>query len=187
MDSTAYVLDFDATAFFVDAKIHIIDKASGKVLKMISPDEWNTYHLAPNEVASFDEFDDKDKLMEARPTPWLSYKLRGDLSDDSQWDLFIVTARAGEDNKKAIQQLVKKYITDIPIDNIYTVGDAAITHYDIPKLKKMVVKRIAESFDQVIYYDDDFNNVKAVDSLQNPRISVYHVINHSIGHTEIPL
>ena len=178
----AYVLDFDATLFYVDADIKVIDSNTGAVRLLLTPTEYNTYktNLKSDEYFNFDDFDNPVKIKSARLTPFFkSFKKYCPNLDDV--DIYIITARRGKSNKELIHWLICKHLKNIPLQNVCMAGDIAESYQEIPKAKAKILGKISTKYNNVAFIDDDIDNIRYVASEMKNNIISVHVSNFEIG------
>jgi hypothetical protein len=63
---TLAVFDLDDTLIISDAKIKVLDRKSGKILKSLTPAEFNFFKPKKTHTLSFDEFEDYEILKNSK-------------------------------------------------------------------------------------------------------------------------
>ena len=175
------IFDLDETLITSDAKIKIHDAHTNDVIDYLSPSQYNYHINSSNQYLSFDEFDCEEKLGNAKfikPIFSIFKKHYKNFIETNSSPVSILTAR----NK---QNIVLAFFKN---KGFYLRPSLTIAVHDpkyklsgnIAQRKKDIVKSfIKKGFNDIIMYDDNLENLKAVIELQSNtvKIKIIHVIN----------
>lgn len=167
--SRCFIFDFDDTICHTDSTIKIFDRC-GKFVKELTSKEFANYHLKDNECfindLSYDDFYGIN-IDTVKPIKRICNKIKK-LNNDI---IFILTARHPQctnDVHEVILKLTGKYLDK---RNIYCVGNE-ITN-SIAEVKRKYILEFLKSFDEIYFYDDNYNNIENLKDLKN--IKTFHV------------
>ena len=155
----AYIFDWDDTLVKTDAKVKVFKK--GKFSRYLTPEEFNFYDKQPDEELDLSDFKDPRFIINARKFKmWPAlYNISNAVQQGrSNSDIFILTARS-DHAKSAIHTYLTKNHVFVPIENIMTIGDDK-GEIHIPTVKKEILKDIKSKYDDVIFFDDNPENIK---------------------------
>ena len=173
---TAYCWDLDDTLVKTDAKIIVLDSLSGDIKRKLSPHEFNTYRLGKDEDFEFSEFSSGDILKNtAKKTDY--WKVAQNISDaisrgDSNSVLYIITARPYTLEKELYEYLFRNGLKALKQINVHALGgkDDGVT---IAQHKKDVLADIKKKHGEVVFFDDDTENIELAKALKT--IKTRHV------------
>jgi FMN phosphatase YigB (HAD superfamily) len=154
----AYIFDWDDTLIKSNAKVKVFKNE--KLVKVLSPKEYNTYKRSSDEVLDFLDFEKPEHILNAE-----KYKMWKVLTNidsarkngKSKSEIFILTARHPK-VKKYIAKFLKREGIDMPLAHIITIGDAK-GYIDIAEKKKEILQDFADTYYQVYFFDDDERNI----------------------------
>jgi len=162
----AFVFDFDDTLAFTDARVLVLgwinregyygSYSQRKVVKRLTPAEFNTYELQKDEEFDFSQFKNPEFILDGKPTKLI--ELAKQVHSEGH-DLFILTARS-DSVAGAIQGFLSQFY--IKATAVHCVGDSGS---DIARNKRKVLLTIMESYDKIYFYDDDAANVEAAQEI----------------------
>lgn len=177
-------IDIDETIFKTFAKIDIVDKETGEVIKKLTNQEFNTYSPKSNEKFDFHEFRDS-KVFNKTSIPISKtvkrIKRMFQNIDRRGSRVILLTARANFFDKEPFLDKFRE--VGIPIDQIYIerVGN----FYEKPEIYKRIIKDMGEpkgvsdakakvittylstgEYRRVRLIDDDKKNIKDFLSLE---------------------
>lgn len=156
-------IDIDETIFKTFAKIYVLNKESGKIIKKLSNQEFNTYNLQPEEEFDFREFKNAelfnktsipiDKTIKRIKRMFQNINKRGSR-------VVLLTARGDFDNKETFLNTFKKI--GIPIDDIYVERAGNMKTGTVSTNKEKIIKKYLSTgeYRRVRLIDDDIKNVK---------------------------
>jgi hypothetical protein len=170
------IFDLDDTLIFSDAKINIHDSITNDVIVSLTPSQFTSHKIDHDHHASFSEFWCEKILGKSKLNKRYFDSLRGYIKRGVETS--IVTARG---DKNIVVDFFKKKNVSIKEPLIYAVCDP-ITNFsgNIPERKKQAVKNIIEKgYNNIIFYDDNLDNLLAVLELSTPevKIKIIHVVN----------
>jgi len=156
----AYVWDFDDTLVKTSAKVHIVKNE--RIIKSLTPEEYNTYQPTPGETTDMSDFVDPRIIMSAekyKMWPALKNVDMAKKSGRSSSDIYILTARSPK-AQLPIYNFFKREGIDIPLENIITIGNDSGEYYDIAAVKKEILSNLAKEYDKVMFFDDSQKNIE---------------------------
>lgn len=185
-------IDVDETMFHTFAKIIVKDENTGRVIRKLSNQEFNTYELKPGEEFDFHEFRDAEFFKKTSiPIPQTVKRIRRMLRNIDRRDSRIVflTARATFENQQEFYKTFQEQ--GIPIEKLHVefAGDKKGT---VAQVKKNIILDYLKSglYRRVRLVDDAISNLRAFLKLKDtiPQSIVDKVKkNHNItGEESIP-
>ena len=158
------VFDLDDTLVMSDAKIKVIDAKSKKIIKQLTPSEFNNYLKASSEVFSFDDFANYQILLNAQMTKHMD-KLKASYKKGIH--VSVITARSDE---KMVRKFFNSYGIKIHKNLLFAVNDKK---YDwdsdeIGAVKKEALESLILNFGYVkfLVIDDNKKILKKVKELE---------------------
>lgn len=171
IESGLHMFDVDDTLFHTTAQIHVKDK-TGKTVKTLSNNEFNTHTLEPGHHYDFHEFRDADKFhRESKPIPKMIGKIKKihqNVKDKPDSKVILNTARADFDDKHKFLDKFRKH--GIDIDNIHVERAGNIPGNEHPAEKKAQVVRnhlARKPYKEVHLYDDSISNLKRLQKMKH--------------------
>lgn len=163
------VFDLDDTVVKTDAKIKVVNSHSGKVIKEMTPEEFNFYVASPSKFLSFEEFDDPEilrqgKFISAVIKKLLSYHRR-------RIPVAIVTARS---NTKLVRDFFAERGINIHPDLVIAVSDPAQgLSGSIAERKLEALKRLRKhGLEKFTFFDDNEDNLRLAKELEKTGATV---------------
>lgn len=156
-------IDIDETMFSTFAKIYVVDDNTGKVVKKLTNQEFNTHELEPGQSYDFREFRDAkkfrktsipiDKTIKRIKRMFQNIEHRGS-------KVVLLTARGLFDNMQEFYQTFRDY--GIPIDKIDVELAGERKSGSVSQAKKQIVMDYLKSgeYRRVRLIDDDLTNLK---------------------------
>lgn len=153
------LFDVDDTLIHSNAKIDVVK--NGKVIKSLTPAEFNYYKLGPGEEYDFKEFRSYEALLEATFLPfWKTMKREYNKGTH----IGILTARENGDMFK------KFFLTkgiDIKDELIFTTGDPDYSG-SVEERKTQAIERLINvGYKTFVFFDDSEANLKEVKKMEN--------------------
>ena len=164
----AYIFDFDETLVTTNARIHVYK--DGVYSYSMNPKEYNFYQRKKGDSLDFSDFNDANLILTAKKYKmWpVIYNVNKAVKEDrSTSAIFILTARSPI-VKSAIYEFLKKNGIDININNILTIGDDNAL-IKISKEKKIVLRKLSQKYDDIVFFDDDPKNIQLAQGIKNVR------------------
>jgi len=155
----AHIFDFDNTLVKTDAKVHVYK--DGKRIKSMTPEEYNTYEKASDEILDMEDFKDPRLILKAKKYkmwPALQNIYSAKEQGRSNSDIYILTARSWHVIDSIHNFLIRNGI-NIPIENIIAIGDDE-GNIDIAEEKKRELEKIRDKYSSAMFYDDSPENIK---------------------------
>ena len=151
----AFVFDFDDTLAKTKCKIRVRRRGKKKVIRKITPEEFNSYELKDSEYFDFGEFRSSKFIRSAKPLELL--ELAKEVCEESH-SVYILTARE-DDVSDAITAWLKAH--GVEPKTVYCVGGDKVS---ISKNKRKVLLSIMKSYDKIYFYDDSPDNINSAPS-----------------------
>lgn len=157
------VFDLDDTLIKTDARIKVVSRKTGKVLRDLSPEEFNRYVEKPSRFLVFDEFDDPEILRQGTFISVVLQKLLNYYS--RRIPVAIVTARS---SAKLVRDFFLEEGIDIHPDLVIAVSDPESGLVGTVAEKKLqALKRFHEKgFLDFTFFDDNEDNLRLSKSLE---------------------
>ena len=160
------VFDLDDTLIISDAKIQVLDTKTGKVIKTLTPAEFNFFKPTSKHALSFSEFEDFEILKRAS---FITHVLE-DLQKfyNSGVHVAIVTARS---NSKMIRDFFLHNGIDIHSDLVIAVNDPSQKlKGNIAERKKEALHRLVEDgYKDLIFFDDNDDNLRLAKEIEKEK------------------
>ena len=164
------LFDFDNTLIKSKACVKVRNK-DGQEIARFYDDLFRDYPLADGDYFDFEDMESAEVLETAQTTRYIEtlreHVHRGDT-------IMILTSRG---NANIIRDfLVSHNVYPVDIIAINSEEWVPLRHLPNAERKKIAVRRLYEKgYDEFIYYDDDEANLRAVASLDGPKI-VTHLV-----------
>lgn len=168
-DGGLTIFDIDDTLFHTTAKIGVLK--SGKKIKDLTNQEFNTYKLLPGESFDYSQFKDAAKFnAESKPIVGMLNKAKIILKNSQKnpnSKVIIVTARNDFDNKELFLNTFRKHGLDIDkirVERAGKIGDIS----DVAFKKVIIIRNylLTKQFSRVRLFDDSMANLKAFAKLK---------------------
>jgi hypothetical protein len=170
------IFDLDDTLIFSDAKIKIYDSESNQLIQTLSPSQFNYYVKEHDHYMCFSDFECRKILGNSKINSKRFQSLKGYIKRST--DVAIVTARG---DKKIVADFFDAKKVPVSKANIYAVCDPKTAfHGSISQRKKQAVEKlIKRGYNDIVFYDDNEENLRAVESLSSSRIKIkiVHVLD----------
>lgn len=159
-------IDIDETTFNTYAKIGVMK--SGKRIKSLSNQEFNTYDLQPGESFNFDEFRDSEVFNKtSKPIDLMIQKIKKlidciKLHGKTEKVIFL-TARADFNDKELFLKTFRQHGIDIDDASVYVERSGNLTNIkNVSDRKKYVMLKYLKSglYSAVRMFDDDVKNLR---------------------------
>lgn len=152
------IFDLDDTLVKTDAKIKIVDRKTGKVIKEMTPQDFNTFESkSKRQVLNFDDFLNPEILRQGKFIHEIFSKLKGYYKKGIP--VSIVTARSSS-------ELVRNFFLDHGIDIhpqlVIAINDPQYDYEgSIADKKKQAIKDLIDlGFKHLTFFDDSEENLK---------------------------
>ena len=156
------IFDIDDTLFHTTAQIAVMK--SGKVVKRLTNNEYNTYRLKSGETFDYSEFKNAAKFYkESKPITRMINKAKSLVNNvkNPLSRVIIITARANFDDRDKFLATFRKH--GFPIDKVRVERAGNITDIELPAQKKAMIIRnyLREGkFSKVRLFDDSMSNLR---------------------------
>lgn len=160
------IFDLDDTIIVTDAKIKVVDPKSNKVIKAMTPAEFNSYEKNPKHVLSFEDFDNPKILSQGKLIHSIFRQLKKFYKRGIP--VAIVTARSSS-------ELVSNFFATQGIlihkDLVIAVNDPQYKYTGAIEDKKQqaMLELVDKGFDFIYFFDDHTKNLKAAKEIEKLR------------------
>jgi len=187
-------IDVDDTIFKTFAKINVVNDLTGKIVKSLDNQQFNTYILPKDHHFDFAEFKNAELFNKTSiPIPKTIKRIKRMFKNIERKGskIIFLTARANLDNKELFLDTFRQ--NSIPIDDIYIERAGNIKTGTIASIKKSIVMKYINTaeYRRVRMIDDDMSNLKTFLKLQNelsPQLIAKIKKKHNIqGEESIPI
>ena len=160
------IFDLDDTLIISQAKIQVLDPHTGRVLKSLTPEQFNHYAHDPQHALSFSEFEDADILRRSSFITEILEKLLNFYN--SGVHVSIVTARS---NTKLIRDFFMEKGIDIHPDLVIAVNDPMYKFKgNIAEKKKEAIHGLIEhGYRDLVFFDDNEDNLKLAKEIEKEK------------------
>jgi hypothetical protein len=160
------IFDLDDTLIISQAKIQVLDPHTGKVIKSLTPEQFNHYTHDPKNALSFSEFEDADILRKSSFITEILEKLLNFYR--SGVHVSIVTARS---NTKLIRDFFLENGIDIHPDLVIAVNDPMYKFTgNIAERKKQAIHGLIEhGYRDLVFFDDNEDNLRLAKEIEKER------------------
>ena len=158
------IFDIDETLFQTTAKIAVIK--SGKVIKELTNQEFNTYKLKAGESFDYGQFKNAEKFnKESKVIPRMMAKLKSilkNVSNKSNSRVIIITARADFDDKNLFLDTFRKHGVDM--NKVYVERAGNLGNNPSAENKVKIIRKYLQhgKFSRVRLFDDAMSNLTAL-------------------------
>jgi FMN phosphatase YigB (HAD superfamily) len=175
ISSKLAVFDLDDTLIVSSAKIQVLDIKTGKVIKSLTPAEFNYFKPSKKHSLSFVEFEDIEILKKASFIIHVLEKLQRFYH--SGIHVSIVTARS---DSKMIREFFLINGIDIHPDLVIAVNDPKLGFKgSVAERKKEAIHRLVEEgYSEFVFFDDNEENLalaKEVEKEKNVKVETIKV------------
>lgn len=175
ISSKLAVFDLDDTLIVSSAKIQVLDVKTGKVIKSLTPAEFNYFKPTNKHSLSFTEFEDLEILKKSSFITEVLSKLKEFYRRGTH--VAIVTARS---DSKMIREFFLINGIDIHPDLVIAVNDPKIGFKgSIAERKKEAIHRLVEEgYSEFVFFDDNEENLalaKEVEKEKNVTVETIKV------------
>lgn len=166
---TLVIFDLDMTLVITDAKIKVVDHKSGKIIKTLTPEEYNTYENKPNYVLDFTDFDNPEILRQGKLIHNIFRKLRKYYQ--RRIPVAILTARS---SASLVRNFILSQGIDIHKDLVIAVSDprSKYTGSIEQRKKEAIIDLIDKGFNYLVFFDDHGKNLEEAKSIEKERKDV---------------
>ena len=152
------IFDLDDTLVKTDAKIKIVDRKTGKILKEMTPQEFNSFESkSKRHILNFEDFLSPEILRQGKFIREIFSKLKGYYKRGIP--VSIVTARSSSD-------LIRNFFLDNGIDIhpqlVIAINDSQYEYTgSIADKKKQAIKDLIDlGFKHLTFFDDNEENLR---------------------------
>jgi hypothetical protein len=166
VSDTLAVFDLDDTLIISAAKIQVLDVRTGKVIKSLTPAEFNFFKPTSKHSLSFSEFEDFEILKQASFITHVLEQLQKFYN--SGIHVAIVTARS---DSKMIRDFFLHNGIDIHPDLVIAVNDPKEKlSGNIAERKKEALHRLVEDgYRDLIFFDDNDDNLRLAKEVEKEK------------------
>jgi FMN phosphatase YigB (HAD superfamily) len=164
-----FVFDLDDTLIISDAKIKVLDVETGKVIKELTPAQYNYYVQKGNTMLNFDDFKDFGILKKAKLTKYMLL-LKQEYKKGTH--ICILTAREKSD---MIRNFFLYHGIDINPQLVIAIGDPKWNLYGatVAEKKKDALERLVNlGYNDFTFFDDNEDNLKIAKSIESNAVKI---------------
>lgn len=151
------IFDLDDTLVKTDAKIKILDRKTGEVIKELTPEQFNSFIRKKNHVMDYDDFDSPELLRQGNMIHEVFEILKS--SYNRKIPVAILTARGSS-------ELVRDFFLvngiDIHPELVIAINDPQYKYKGtIAQRKKKAIKDLIDSgYTDLTFFDDNEDNLR---------------------------
>jgi len=168
-------VDIDETMFRTFAMIHVINKETGKLIRKLDNQEFNSYQLKDNEEFNFDEFRSANLFYDtSKPIVPMVDRVKRMINklkqNERESKLIFLTAREDFNDKEKFLDKFRKHGIDMNFKPaVYVERAGNIRGMPIPAKKEQVVMKYLKSdnYRRVRMIDDHIKNITQFMSISN--------------------
>lgn len=175
--TTLAIFDLDDSLVVTSAKIKVVNKKDGQVIRELTPAEFNSFEANPrNHALSFEDFENPDILEQGEMIQNIFRFLKNWYKKGIP--ISIITARSSSDMVRNF--FLKKGINIHP-ELVIAVNDSkfSFTGPIEEKKKQAMISLIEKGFSHLIFFDDHAKNLEEAKSIErshkNVTVSIYKV------------
>ncbi len=180
-------VDIDETVFHTFAMIHVIDKETGKTIRKLNNQEFNSYQLQQGEIFDFKEFKDANVFRKtSKPITPIVNRLKRMIDmlkrNERGSKIIFLTARSDFLDKRPFLQKFKDHGIDMDFKpTVYVERTGNLKTGTVPEKKERVVLKYLkeDNYRRVRMIDDHAQNIVQFMSIADklPRSIVDNVRN----------
>lgn len=163
------IFDLDDTIVVTDAKIKVVDPKTDKVIKSMTPAEFNQYEKNPKHVLSFEDFESPEILKQGKLIHSIFRQLKKFYKRGIP--VAIITARS---SSELVRNFFLMHGIDIHRELVIAVNDPQYGYTGTVEQKKQqaMLEIIDKGFVWVYFFDDHTKNLKAAKEIEKLRDGV---------------
>ena len=160
------IFDLDDTLIISSAKIKVLDPKTGKVIKELTPAEFNFFKPSKKSVLSFEDFESAEVLKKSEFIQYVYEKLK---------DYYKLGVHVGIVTARSSSQLIRDFFlsngVDIHPDLVIAVNDPqySFTGSVAVKKKQAILGLIEQGYDDFIFFDDNDENLKLAKEIEKEK------------------
>ena len=157
------IFDLDDTLVKTDAKTKIIHSKTGKVIKELTPEEFNRFRNKKGHIINYDEFEDPEILRQGTIIKNVFSKLIYYYKKGIP--VSILTARSSSD---LVRNFFLENGIDIHPDLVIAVHDpqCPFTGTIAERKQKAIIHLINDGYTDLIFFDDDEDNLRLAKEME---------------------
>jgi FMN phosphatase YigB (HAD superfamily) len=163
------IFDLDDTLIHSEAKIRVYDSKNNEILTSLTPSQFNYHVTGQTQYFSFEDFECEKILGRSKlyPTTYRSFKryyTKG-------VPISIITARS---NEKIVIDFFKTKGVKLRPSLVYAIHNRRhpFTGSVAERKKQAIQELIDKGYNDIVYYDDNFENLYAATELASDTVSV---------------
>lgn len=170
------IFDLDDTLIRSNAKIKIVSKKTGRVLKELTPSEFNFYiGKSRNHSLNFDDFESEEILRKSRFIRRIFNRFKKYYSEGIP--VSIVTARS---SSELVRNFMLEKGIDVHPDLVIAINDPKFgyTGSISERKQKAIIDLIDNGYTDLIFFDDNHDNLrlaKEIEGYRNSKIKLIKV------------
>lgn len=157
------IFDLDDTLVKTDAKIKILNSKTQKVIKELTPEEFNSFVRKKHHVLNFDDFDSPELLKHGYLINEIFHLLKSTYA--KKIPVAILTARS---DSEMVREFFLNYGIDIHPELVIAINDPQFKHKgSIAERKRKAIEDLVDAgYKDLIFFDDNQDNLTLAKSLE---------------------
>lgn len=157
------IFDLDDTLVKTDAKIKILDSKTHRVIRELTPEEFNGFVKKKHHVLNFDDFDSPELLRRGNMINEIFHLLKSTYA--KKIPVAILTARS---DSTMVRDFFLNYGIDIHPELVIAINDPQFKHKgSIAERKRKAIEELVDSgYRNLIFFDDNDDNLKLAKSVE---------------------
>jgi hypothetical protein len=163
------IFDLDDTLIHSDAKIKVFDSETNEMISSLTPTQFNYHVPGQRQFLAFDDFECEKILGRSKlfPSTYRSFKRYVKM----EVPISIITARS---NDKIVLDFFKTKNIKLKPSLVYAIHNRKYDfHGGVADRKKQAIQRLIDKgYNDIIYYDDNLDNLRAAKELESDAVSI---------------
>lgn len=167
------IFDLDDTIIRTDAKIKIIDRKTGVIIRELSPEEFNLFRTKSTHILDFDDFNCPEILRQGKFIFYVFDRLKEYYN--SGVPVAILTARS---SSEMVREFFLENGIDIHPDLVIAINDPMYDYTgSVAEMKKQAIKEfIDDGYTDLIFFDDSEDNLRLAKETEGYKGSSIEII-----------
>ncbi len=157
------IFDLDDTLVKTDARIKILDSKTQRVIKELTPEQFNHFVKKKHHVLNYDDFDSPDLLRRGNMINEIFHLLKSTYA--KKIPVAILTARS---DSQMVRDFFLNCGIDIHPDLVIAINDPQFKHKGtIAERKRKAIEELVDSgYKNLIFFDDNEDNLRLAKDLE---------------------
>lgn len=157
------IFDLDDTLVKTDAKTKILDHKTKKVIRELTPEEFNKFKRTKRHLVNYDDFESPEILRQGKIIKSVFAKLVRYYTNGVP--VSILTARSSKD---LVRNFFLENDIDIHPDLVVAVHDPQFPYHGTiaERKQKAIIDFINDGYTNLIFFDDDEDNLRMAKEME---------------------